>query len=338
MMTYYKKTTRSNAEQNVKCRYYGFDLLRALSAFIIIGAHLSIQTTDIASQLMRYTRGAVGLFAALSGFLLALALDNETGWIVIRKRIARLLPLHVFWTIFYIVALSFLSTCFNSPPGYTEKMSFNFLVKAFLRGSAEIHLWFLSSLLYSSIAIVALDSILPNKIKKLCYIIASAAALFISSSFNSHFADYDIRLLGFLLLGAGLYHIRDYFTMPLIKKTAVLFWFFSFFSYWIVFDYVHGNVLDFVLVSLTIVIFGDTRIKKNRTVSFFSTASLIVYLIHPLLARVVSLVLKHYHHGAVGVALTLAIWFFVYFLSVLFALYYGKFLNLIRRKHIFCLQ
>ena len=153
-------TSAISSKSIINQRYYGFDLLKGISAFLIVGCHLKIKTTDAISTHLCFNEVGVALFAAISGFFLALSLEKETPKTVIWKRVSRLLPIHLFATIFYLAALSLFCYFLHSPSDYLDRMSLRFIVKSFLRGSAEVHLWFLPSLLYSSIAVVILHQFL----------------------------------------------------------------------------------------------------------------------------------------------------------------------------------
>lgn len=315
------------------CRYYGFDIIRSISVFLVVGCHLAIGTSDAASACLHYNRIAVPLFSATSGFLLSLSVDKDTTGSVLRKRVIRIVPVQVVWTIVYLIAFSLSSVFLNYPPDYLRNMSLMFLVKAFLRGCASIHLWFLPSILYSSIVLVLIDRFLPRQ--KWLYIVASAPVFAASEVFNNHFANYDLRLLGYLLMGFGLFRVLEEPSFKIITKAAVPLLLIAVFLFGCFTNPFAVSVLEYVLVLLTMVVFSDKRIPKYRIIAFISSLSLLVYLVHILVACFVALAIKHFSSDPVGIPAAISIWLLNFLISMALAYLCRKLIPYLR---LFCMS
>ena len=311
------------------CRYYGFDTVRSISAFLVVGCHLSIWTSDAASAFLRYNQIAVPLFAAISGFLLSRSINKETTGTVLRKRVVRLVPVHIIWTVVYLTVFSLTDLFLNTPAGYLRSMSPLFLAKAFLRGSATVHLWFLPSILFSSVVLILTDRFLPRF--KWLYLAASVFVLFAATFLNNHFANYDMRLFGYLLMGFGLFRLLSETSFPNIGKATIPLWILSVLSYGWLKGLFSGFYLDYILVLLTMIVFSDKSIPKNRISAFFSSTSLMVYLVHLLVACFVALAVKHFCREPVGILVTLSMWLFIFLFSTAFSFFCGKLINYSQR-------
>ena len=311
------------------CRYYGFDTVRSISALLVVGCHLPIQTSESAAWCFRYNQFAVPLFAAISGFLLSQSVDRDTTETILRKRVARILPLHIVWTVVYLIAFSLTDYFLNIPDGYLRNMSLIFLVKAFLRGCATVHLWFLPSLLCSSIALVFLDRFLPRQ--KWLYLVVSALVLSLGAVRNSHFVLYDMRLFGYLLMGFGLFRILGGATFTNLAKAAIPFWCIGVLSFSWLRNLLPDFCLEYVIVLMTMIVFSDKRIPGNRISAFFSSTSLHVYLVHLLVAYFVTVAIRHFYRNPLGPLMVISMWLFIFFFSAVFSFFCGKLTQTLRR-------
>jgi peptidoglycan/LPS O-acetylase OafA/YrhL len=320
----------SSAENNTLSRCYGFDIIRGIAAFLVVSCHLSISTTDAATLILRYNQIAVGLFAAISGFLLSQTIDRVSTKDVIKKRFARIVPLHVIWSIIYLSAFS-LSDCFlHTPVGYLQNINLVFIAKAFLRGCATVHLWFLPSLFYSSILLVFIDRLFPRK--KIMYLVASAIVLFGAALLNNHLAYYDIRLLAFLLMGFGLFRILPESSLSISTKKALFLWLIAVLLYGFFYGHIHRYIIDFILILVTMIVFSDKRIPRTQVGTFFSSVSLLVYLVHVLIATLLSSFIKRFFHMPAGILLMFSTWLLVFFLSVVFSWSCNKLLKRLKES------
>lgn len=85
-------------------KYEGLGILRGLSAFGIVGVHLALSPITVAgSRIHALCDMNVGLFAAISGFLMYASLHKETFAAYVKKRSARLIPVYLVWTIIFIL-------------------------------------------------------------------------------------------------------------------------------------------------------------------------------------------------------------------------------------------
>lgn len=290
-------------------RYVGVDILRGVAAFFIIGCHLTLSPrTAAACAITHYCNMFVGVFAAVSGFLLARACSLEESGAprqlirsVMLKRCKRLLPTYILWSVFY-VAVSFSFAYLQHDSSKLERITeLGFWSSVIFLGGASCHLWFVISLLYASQAVLALALIAPNVVRSGPIMTALGAVLvFLSTRFGTaHFAIYDLRLLGFLATGVGIYGVgrNSFNSVEAFICSVVLI------GTLIVHGLapkgvVHSFVLDwFVAVPLVLLCSrgqGDSGLlrKSQKLVSSISSISFGVFLWHPLFAAVVCLIFK----------------------------------------------
>ena len=206
-----KRRLDSHAESS---RYNGVDWLRGVAILFIISVHLSVGTTPSWTRIaMLGSQTSVAIFAAISGFLLVLLLDrtqNKSAWYLVSHRAKRLLPTYLKWTVVYLIALPFLDWSFGIPHGYLANFGLRFLAKAFLRGAAEIHLWFIPCLFIASVVLVVMDrgggGGMPLR-SGWTYLFFGAVIALVGTNIGTNFANHDTRLFGWTMLGMGFSRI-----------------------------------------------------------------------------------------------------------------------------------
>lgn len=191
----------------MRFKLYSIDLLRGFAAFGIVGCHLALANLSSEGWQTRALCDLfVGLFAALSGFLMWKGGDEA--WLsYAAKRCKRLLPTYAAWTIGYLA----FGVCFDLvirhaiSPG---RLALSHWPNIIFRGDASCHLWFLISLFYAQLIFKAA---LPwvRKVRfldKALVGVSLGLVLYISYSayrFNWHYY-YFMRLVAFLIGGYGL--------------------------------------------------------------------------------------------------------------------------------------
>ncbi len=313
-------------------RYNGFDWLRGFAVLFIISVHLSVRTAPSWTRISFIgSQTAVELFAATSGFLLAVLLDKSRGKSIaglVAHRARRLLPSFLAWTFVYLAALSFLDRAFGVPPGYLAGITPRFLVKAFFRGAAEIHLWFVPSLFVASAVLIAADRLLrPPLNGNLVYLAGGAAIGLAGNCIGSNFASHDVRLLGWTMFGLGLSRIvrgadasaalrriRKCAAAALVPALALC-------------VLAQGTPLwhlaDFVVASMLLLALSAPSIPGSRIASFLSRTSLDVYYFHLLVARALSVAIRAKHLEPLDMCGSLCLWMSVWLASLAFAALFG---------------
>ncbi len=284
-------------------RFFGFDWLKGISAMFVISVHLSITTLPSFERISIFgAQTAIEIFAAISGFLLALRCDKSqknSFFCVIMHRAVGILPAYLKWTAFYLLTLSLFDYAFGVPAGYLANINLLFLAKAILRGAAEIHLWFVPSLFLATVLLVVLDRILSAAAAHYwawAYLICGAAiGLCVNYYAKTNFLCHDIRIFGWMMIGMSLsrifrwnyknadmlHHIRKIATFVLILNiiTCVI-------AYGTHFWHVH----DMTLVLLLLLVFSNPAIQNSRVASFFSRTSIFVYYSHLFVSRIFAII------------------------------------------------
>lgn len=309
-------------------RYNGFDWLRGVAILFIASLHLSVGTTPSWSRLSVFgAQSGVAVFAAISGFLLAVLIDRSRGgsvWSLVSHRAIRLLPPYLKWTAFYLVALSLMDWRFGVPHGYLANFGPRFLATAVLRGAAEIHLWFVPSLFFASVALVVTDALLGRPLRGAWAYLACGAAIGLAGSYaGTNFSNHDIRLFGWVMLGMGLSRIvRRPELSDVLRRTrrfaaaAILpalaasvctqgtaWW----------------QVADLVFTLLLLLAFSGPAFPGSRVASFLGRTSLNVYYFHVFVSRALSVAIRKWHPEPLDMPGTLALWMLVWLAALAFA-------------------
>ena len=320
-------------ERQKPTRYNGFDWLRGISILLIISVHLSIRTAPSWSRISFIgSQTCVELFAATSGFLLAVLLDKSpreksiANLIVHRAR--RLLPSFLVWTLVYLAALSLLDRAFGIPPGYLAGLNSSFFVKALIRGAAEIHLWFVPSLFVASAGLVVADRLLWAPLRsQWVYLVGGAVIGLAGNCVGSHFASHDVRLLGWAMFGLGLSRIvrgaDASAALRRIRKCAAV----AIVPTLTLCVLAQGSPLwhlaDFVVASMFLLALSSPSIPSSCIASFLSRTSLDVYYFHLLASRTLSVAIRAKRLEPLDMSGSLCLWISVWLASLAFAALFG---------------
>lgn len=206
-------------------KYHGLDLLRGVAAFGIVGCHLGLsQRTTGGEWVTALCNFNVGLFAAISGFLMDLR-----GRDYIQKRARRILPTYLIWSLIYVVATGMFDLVFDGGRLNERFYSVSNWLQILFCGSAGAHLWFLVCLFYAQIMLFVLNfgmerAKLQDTARKMFLGVVSVVLLVCSVSFPNWYCLYPVRLMAFMLLGYVLKDLvhTDAFRLPLAGAMIML--------------------------------------------------------------------------------------------------------------------
>lgn len=128
----------------MKERLQGFDILRVVATFSVIGIHitvlyvLNLPAAYMANQVVRF---AVPMFIILSGFLLYFAdfgKDFISPGLFYRKRIGKIVRPYIIWTLLYTILAIYCSGVWQPVKSLLVTLLYNLVM-----GSASYHLYFL---------------------------------------------------------------------------------------------------------------------------------------------------------------------------------------------------
>lgn len=311
--------------RGMKARYNGLDWLRGLAALSVVAVHLSVGTTSSWVRVAAFgSQTGVDLFAVASGFLLAILLDGSRDkpiWGLITHRAARLIPTYLMWTAFYLIALSLLDWGFGVPHGYLAKLSPRFLVTAVLRGAAEVHLWFVPSLFFASVVLIAADRLPWTALRNAwAYLVCGAAIALSGSYIGTNFFCHDVRLFGWVMLGMGLSRVVRSLDasdgLRRVRRFAV----FALLPAFVACLFAQGTVLwlvaDMAAVLLLMLAFSDPGIPRSRIGAFLSRTSLGVYYFHVFVSRALSIAIRRWHLEPLDFWFSLSLWLLVWLIAL----------------------
>ncbi len=314
-------------------RYNGFDWLRGIAALFIVATHLSVWTTPAWARISAFgSQTGIEVFAAMSGFLLALLLDraeDKPVWRLIAHRARRLLPVYLAWTVFYLAALSLLDWGFGVPRGYLANFSPRFVATAVLRGAAEVHMWFVPSLFCASALLTVADRLLWAPLRNAWAWLAGGAAIgLFGSCAETNFFCHDVRLFGWVMLGMGLSRIvRSPDASALLRHARR-------FAAWAFLPVLAGCVLaqgtafwfvaDMAVALLVLLVLSDPAFPRSRVGSFLSRTSLGVYYSHVFVSRALSVVIRKWHPEQLDMWCSLCLWLLVWLVALALTALYGR--------------
>ncbi len=289
--------------------HVAFNMLRGLGIFGIIGCHLNLSNISHLSQsILHFCDFNVGLFATLSGYLMAQSLLRHSAFspvTYIKRRTARLLPTYVFWSVCFIILDAVFDAALGRPL-YPHRLFSKELIGIVFQGGASCHLWFLIYLLYSQTLVAALFPLLKRfGFFSAGWMLGASGVLIIMASLISrHYpyasfvcglAYYLLRLFAFLLFGIGLFlaqkklRVISCRSWLLVLLLAIVFYF----APSRVPNFCKDMVVVFALTQCFMTLKHTLSGKLDGWASGLSAMSLGVYCVHPLFAALGSLVVKH---------------------------------------------
>ena len=309
-------------------RLVGFDFLRGVAAFGIVGCHLLLSPRTGAGTLVTGLCDMnVGAFAALSGYLMAFGRWNGWGDYV-KKRAGRILPVYAVWTVGYLIFAALFQIMEDGAINarYGDPI---FWARVVFWGAAATHLWFLASLFYAQVFMAGVFR------KSAGYWWIGVSLIVISSSawFRNWYVIYPIRLLAFLMLGCGLAAIdTDQLKRWrwLVLSAAIL---------GTVLHFVHlpwstGFVKDWIAVGPILMVFiaWSDRFTGHLTAvaSFLGATSMGVYLLHPLFTKGIGIAIRRIFSAPYGVVPVMADWCVSWLCALLVTVVMLRFTKLVR--------
>lgn len=312
----------------MKSYYPRLDLLRGIAAFGIIGCHLNLAAyTPAVRTLLSYCDLNVGVFGAIAGYLMAaqddLLRDQKINFIFIQKRVLRLLPVYIIWTMIYCLFRFVVSIMMH------KEISFDWFNVVFLGGGA-CHLWFLVALFYAQVLFVFLlfgASFLKVEnrfflVTGLVILVASAywsSIIPYGSSFWSWFSYYFLRLFAYLLIGYGIFgwgsrfnHMHEWAIFSILLASVMLRPMFPF----------HKFIKDLLIViPLLLVCCREKTVPwpAQNIIRLLARTSLGVYLVHPIVCAIGTLLLNKIYSSPFTLITTLAYWSCIWGISLLIA-------------------
>ena len=305
---------------------YSIDILRGVAAFGIVACHLNLLPMTFGAWLVRwYSDMFVGLFALLSGYLMALTFTPTSAgvfhsWLrYTKRRVVRLLPAYIMWTAIYIV-LGFVFDYFIrqginpkwSIPGYVGRVIF--------LGNSSSHLWFLICLLYGQTVFALALCILP-RLRGVAWLIIGAIMIVLSVCLGQGwFARYPLRLIAFLVTGYGLGAMPQISVMRSFLCSGILIVMLA--VHFFASDAIPAFVRDWLVAVplLMVVLKAPLSFKFAHLASILGATSMGVFLVHPIIAVGFGLVLRRFFaepYGPIPIAVD---WICVWAMSLGIAL------------------
>ena len=293
-------------------KYHGWDLLRGIAAFGIVGCHLGLsQRTTGGEWVTALCNFNVGLFAAISGFLMDLR-----GRDYIQKRARRILPTYFIWSLIYVVATGMFDLVFDGGRLNERFYSVSNWLQILFCGSAGAHLWFLVCLFYAQIMLfginIAMEGLkLQDGTKKMVLGVMSIALLFCSVLDSNWYCLYPIRLMSFLMLGYVLKDLvrTDVFFLPLAGAMFMLAVHLG------AHGFLPGFIRDYLLAIPVMLLFVSNRFHEGKVASLLAVTSMGVYLVHPLFARGASFAVVKLIEPPFGAMVVLGEWLAIWLVS-----------------------
>ena len=308
--------------------YNGLSLLRGIAAIGIVGCHLSLSPrTNGGEWVTALCDCNVALFAAISGFLMPVV---KSGMGYVRKRAFRLLPAYFVWSLSYCVATVIFDLLFDGGALNDRYYSLSNWIGVLFWGRAATHLWFLICLFYGQVLLHCANVVfqrigMNGDVRDSVYLIVSIGLLMLSIASSNWYCHYPVRLMAFLMLGHVLKAVRrDMFWLPLSCALIMVG------IHCLGRGFVEGFVRDYLLAVPVIVLFCSSRFRENKIVTLLASTSMGVYLVHPLFARGISLVIMRTFDRPYNAFVVIGEWLTIWMVSICFVIYVRRFL-IVRR-------
>lgn len=314
-----------------KPRLLGIDLCRGLAAFAVIVVHSGDETWGVpinywALQFRAFFYFAVPFFLAVSFLFTTRSIGDKISLQFIKTKSQRILIPYAVWSIFYICFGAIFFSMTNQPERLNELLQDPLAI--ILLGSASYHLYFLPLLFAGTLLVFPIHSLAKNKgITAIAFvaIISIIVNQIISWSGNSftlnppiafpnlmqalkfHQVNYQItrfilmqvawmlKCLPYICIAMILNYLLLKFPKALIKKKNLLILFTAIFVIVNIFrDKFIFNELSTVTVAFALLLSGiclSSYLKDSSMIRSLGNCSFGIYLIHPVLKKITTIVL-----------------------------------------------
>lgn len=301
--------------------YNGLTLLRCVAAFFIVGCHLQLfPRTAGGAAITSLCDMNVGLFAAISGFLMVASLDKSGVTVkgYFRKRTARLLPGYFFWTVFYLLASLVFSLVMKGEIDCAKYSSLYFWLDVMLWGGASCHLWFIASLLYANVLLSVCYSILRRfRISLVVFLAIGLLMVSLATCSRAFMFRYPCRLVGFVSLGMVIKMLLE--RMPVSQRLSVASLCVGLGFYISTGSLVHPFVRSMAVVVPLLFVFARKGLPLfgGSVVDHLAGFSMGVFLFHPFFAAGMAAIIPRFASQPFGVSIVLSDWLLVYVLALM---------------------
>jgi len=309
--------------------FTGIDWLRGVAAFFIVGCHIGLlDRTEGGFALTHFCDMNVGVFAAISGFLLQTSMIRASGRdaiFVLKKRIRRLLPIYVGWSLFYLLARWGLGLILGGSGLSQEcKEGGPFWVWVVFGGGAACILWFIVNLLYVQTAICLSCWKFPRLIDRPFVPIFFAIGFLAWAIVDSRYIGYyTARLFAFVLLGWSIAVWYRKLPNGIGGWTACLAICLS--AHFFLRGLVSAFALDFVCVIPILMLAISRSAEKSSVVgNFLASTSMGVYLWHPFFVVGLQRTIVKYVSAPYSASIILFAWIGTYALALATTVLIGK--------------
>ena len=319
-------------------RLVGIDILRGVAAFGIVGCHLLLAPRtsggDLVTALCDFN---VGLFAAVSGFLMC-GSKCDDGWMgYVGKRSRRLLPTYFFWSAVFILATVSFDLLLDGGRLNPKYGTMTFWGRVVFLGDASTHLWFLCCLFYVQVLLWPVFKICRQRWHGMMWVMLGALLAWLATlSPMCFFNRYPLRLAAFLITGFGVGCVLRSGLLGACRKQNSVVWCFA-----VIVMTLHvtsgqripGFIKDWLAVGPVLLAFLGWEIERERAVKMaavLGATSLGVYLVHPLVTRGLSVLVSKLVVQPFSVGVVLMDWIVAWSLSIVVALVLRRF-PLVRR-------
>ena len=307
-------------------RLMGIDVLRGVAAFGIVGCHLSLAPRtaggDLVTALCDFN---VGLFAAVSGFLMC-GNKGGNGWLgYVGKRARRLLPTYFFWSAVFILATVTFDLLLDGGQLNPKYGTWVFWGKVVFAGDASTHLWFLACLFYVQVLLWCAFRACASRWFGVMWIVLGGLLVCVSGSSAAWFCRYPLRLAVFLVTGYGMGCCLQGGLLEACRKYNWLVWCCALAAlalHVVAGQRISGFVKDWLVVGPVLLAFVGWEIKREHAVkvaAVLGATSLGVYLVHPLVTRALSVVVGRFVQPPFSAWVVLGDWVLAWGISLVAA-------------------
>lgn len=301
--------------------FVGLDWLRGFAAFFIVGCHLGLpERTAGGVALTFFCDSFVGVFAAIGGFLLyksITACPSNDIKRILNKRIRRLFPIYVIWTILWLV-VRWGAEPFLGGGSFSQESSegLRFWGRVVFGGGARITLWFLINLLYAQIAICFFSRIASRLLNNIWFTtIFALGFLWWAVVDKGYLGYYTARLFSFVLLGWCVALCWE--RLPNSVRGWGIASLGCLVAHYFISGYIPRFICDFVcVVPLLMCAVSFCSSRYALVGRFLASTSLGVYIWHPLLVLIIQRIIVKTFQAPYTVGIILLAWVGTYLLAL----------------------